>query len=199
MIDVLPRPATVTPPVDPAPLADWTRRIRAGDLSAFEALFRALHAPLVRFARTYTPRPEAADDVVQEAFARLWERRDRLDPERSVRALLFQAVRNRALNASRDRRTREDLLQQHAEAPASGPLLPDDLAHGETLGAHLRRCLDALPDRQREALTLTRLDGLSHAEAADIMGCAARTVNNHIVRGLHTLRERLHAFDPDAF
>ena len=183
------------PPDDDA-LAEWARRVRAGDLDAFEALFRHLHPMLTRTARALAD-DAAADDAVQEAFARLWERRDRLDPSRSVRAYLARSVRNRLLNAHRDVATRRALLEHGAPAPAPPPP-PDAQAHRADVAGRLQALLRGLPERQRAAIALTRFDGLTHAEAADVMGCSARTVNNHIVRGLRTLRERLLALDPDA-
>ena len=187
------------PASDDPSLSDWVRQIQAGDVCAFEALFRHLHPMLTRQARQYAPDPDAAADAVQETFVRLWEHRDRLDPERSVRAYLARSLRNRLLNAARDVQTRRTLLDEH------GPLLhttrpprPDEAAQGVALAERLRDALALLPDRQRTAISLTRFDGLSHTEAADVMGCSARTVNNHIVRGLRTLRDRLHAHDPHA-
>ena len=154
---------------------------------------------LTRIARQLAPSDSDAADAVQETFVRFWERRDRIDPELSVRAYLARSVRNRLLNASRDARTRQQLRDDRADdlAPFHPPR-PDEAAQGTALADHLRLSLGHLPDRQRTAITLTRFDGLSHAEAADIMGCSARTVNNHIVRGLRTLRDRLQAYAPHA-
>lgn len=97
--------------------------------------------------------------------------------------------------------TRAALLESHAAHVADAPHAPppDEALQGATLAERLRAGLDALPDRQRTAISLTRFGHLSHAAAADAMGCSVRTVNNHIVRGLRTLRERLEATDPDGF
>ena len=189
---------TPSPASDPA-LADWARGVRDGDLAAFEALFRSLHPMLSRIARSIAADEAEADDAVQETFARLWEQRARLDPERSVRAYLARSVRNRLLNASRDTRTRAALLAENAAelTPQHAPR-PDEAAHGASLAERLRAFLAELPDRQRTAIALTRFQGLTHLEAADAMACSPRTVNNHIVRGLRTLRGRLQAYDPDA-
>ena len=189
---------TPLPTPDPV-LAEWVRGARSGDVDAFESLFRHLHPMLHRVALRLTGSAAEADDAVQETFARLWERRAELDPGRSVRAYLVRSVRNRLLNAARDAQTRRTLLATHADAlaPAGGPR-PDAVAEGASLAGRLGALLDALPERQRMAIALTRFEGLSHAEAAEAMTCSARTVNNHIVRGLRTLRSRLRAADPDA-
>lgn len=186
-------------PAPDLPLSEWAQGVRAGDLAAFEALFHALHPMLTRHARALAATPAEADDAVQETFVRLWEQRARIDPAKSLRAYLVQAVRNRMLNAVRDAQTRTSLLSEHALASADEAHAerPDEVAHGVALADRLTAFLAELPDRQRTALTLTRFDGLSHAEAAEAMDCSVRTVNNHIVRGLRTLRDRLQTLDPD--
>ncbi|MEM6328384.1 MAG: sigma-70 family RNA polymerase sigma factor [Bacteroidota bacterium] len=185
-----------TEPHDEPPYAEWCRRIRRGDSRAFELLFRDLHPGLVRFAGTLAESAAASDDLVQEAFVRLWERRDRLDPARSVRALLYQTVRNLGLNRVRDRSTRQDKLNGLAADAPAPIVLPDAHAEAADTGDRLRAWVADLPDRQREALRLTRFEGLSHDEAAEVMGVSPRTVNNHLVRALRTLRDRLHRLDP---
>ena len=82
----------------------------------------------------------------------------------------------------------------------TGRTAPDEAlaeAEAKALDARLQAWIADLPDRQREALTLSRFDGLSHAEIADVMGVSPRTVNNHLVQALRTLRDRLHHFAPN--
>lgn len=174
--------------------ATWSRRIAASDEAAFEALFRELHEPLVRFATGLTSSADVAEDLVQDAFVRIWNNRERLDPQRSLRALLYRSVRNLAYNAVRDRTTHD---QKHEEMPSPAALpLPDVQTEAAALGERLRTWIAALPERQQEALTLSRFDGLSHDEIAAAMEVSPRTVNNHIVAGLKALRQHLLAYDP---
>lgn len=166
----------------------WCRRIKASDRTAFRAVFDALHDPLARYALQITGREAAAQDIVQYAFTTLWEMREDLNPEKSLEALLFRIVRNRAYNTERDRRTREtkkEALKQDTEPvrPEIGAKLDAD-----RLEADLRARMEALPDRQREALALSRFEGLSHDAIAEVMGISPRTVNNHIVKALEKLR-----------
>ena len=181
-------------PDSDAPSPDLVRRVRSGDRAAFERLFRSLHGPLVRYAAALAP--DGAEDAVQDAFVALWRRRATLDPGRSVRALLYTAVRNALLNRTRDVRRRDEL---HGTMPApDAPDRPDDATEAALLGARLHEWIDELPDRQREAFRLSRFDGLSYAEVADVMACSVKTVENHVGRALRTLRDRLRAVAPDA-
>ena len=182
-------------PETPDPTSALAARVRRGDRVAFEALFRATHGDLARYARTLAD-PAEADDAVQDAFVALWRRRATLDPARSARALLYTAVRNRLLNRQRDDARRRDLLDT-MDAPAAPPL-PDAATEAADLAALVRDRLAALPDRQREAFGLSRFDGLSHAEIAGVMGCSVKTVENHVGRALAALRDHLRRFAPDA-
>lgn len=172
--------------------AAWCRRLRDGDPSALEAVFRSLHGGLTRFAARHLDADDAdaAADIVQDAFVRVWEGRERLDPHRSLKAFLYQTVRNLALNRGRDSRNRAALLAERYEAPVRDPLKPDDAFERASARRRVEGWIDALPDRQREALRLSRFEGLDHKEIAEVMGCSPRTVNNHLVKALRTLRER---------
>ena len=164
------------------------------DRAEFEALFRELHGPLVRYARSLSS--SGGEDAVQDAFVTLWRRRAALDPTQSVRALLYTAVRNVLLNRSRDARRRDELHGTMAAPDA--PHQPDQEASAALLSAHVRKAVQALPDRQREAFGLTRFDGLSYAEVAAVMGCSVKTVENHVGRALRALRDHLLRVAPDA-
>jgi RNA polymerase sigma-70 factor (ECF subfamily) len=172
-------------------LETWCRRIRDSDREAFEAVFDALHDPLARYAFQIVGRKAAARDVVQYAFTSLWDMRDSLEPGKSLEALLFRIVRNRAYNLKRDRRTRQskhEVLQRDAEPVRPSPGADLD---ADRLEAKLRAWIKELPDRQQEALALSRFEGLSHDEIARVMEISPRTVNNHIVRALNKLRRWL--------
>ncbi|MEM8600100.1 MAG: RNA polymerase sigma-70 factor [Bacteroidota bacterium] len=181
---------TLQPAPDPGRMARWAASLRRGDGAAFEALFRALHPPLVRFAAGFVQSGAEAEDLVQEAFVRLWERRADIDPTLSVRAWLYRTVRNRALNQIRDRRRRADLLDAQPPRPTT-TAAPDIALEARALADRLRTLVAALPERQREAFVLTRVEGLAHTEVAEVMGIAASTVNVHLVRALKALRAGL--------
>lgn len=193
----LPAQALVStaPLPDSDPYSSWCRRLAASDANAFEELFRATHAMLVRYAGTFIRDHAAARDLVQDAYVRIWERRTTLDPRRSLKALLFRTVRNLALNRARDRRTRRDLLTDYEPDVYREPT-PDAHAEGREFGRHLDAWISALPERQREALRLSRFEGLSHEEIADVMDISPRTVNNHLVKALKHLRDCTAAYEP---
>ena len=170
--------------------------MRASDVSGLEAFFQAVHPALVRYAERFVP-PDTASDIVQDAFVRLWESRERIDPDRSLKAMAYSTVRNLCLNRIRDGQTRAELLAERSAY--DGPTLvgsPESEVLGRDFATQLEEWIDELPDRQKEALRLSRFEGLSHREVAEAMDVSERTVNNHLVKALRTMRDRIRAYDP---
>ena len=174
--------------------ATWARRLAGGDRAALGEVFDATYPALVATARRYTDDAAVAEDAVQDAFVTLWERRSALDPDRSLRALLTVSVRNRLFNHARDDGRRREI---HAGLPdAAAPETPDALAEAALLGERVRAWIGELPPRRREAFWLSRADGLSYAEIADVTGTSVRTVENHVGAALRYLRDRLDRLTP---
>lgn len=165
----------------------WSQQLQASDREAYTDLFDAMHAPLLRYATRLTHEEEAYD-IVQEAFASLWRIRASIDPDRSLKSLLYTLVRNEALN---QRRAMDRRRGRHAEYSPNREPSPSAQVEADALRSQLKRWIDDLPERQREAFRLSRFNGLSHDEIADVMDIAPRTVTNHVARALQTLRDRL--------
>jgi RNA polymerase sigma-70 factor (ECF subfamily) len=180
--------------------AEWCRRLKASDRAAYAAVFETLYEPLFRYVRSLTTERAAARDIVQDVFVRLWDAREGLDPNQSLKAYLYRTARNLAYNHQRDRETqseKEEGIRRDSNVRPAAPDPPDAAAQAGWLEEHLRSWIADLPTRQREALVLSRFEGLSHDEIAKVMDVSPRTVNNHIVRALKRLRSRVDNYEPD--
>jgi RNA polymerase sigma-70 factor (ECF subfamily) len=174
------------------------RRVAESDADAFETLFRTLSERVFRYVRGMTGNASAARDVTQETFTRLWTARDGLDGVERVEAYVFQIARRRVYNLHRDEKTRRDNETLLADAGVAGPPeAPDDELDSDMLRDLLDRWIQDLPERQREALTLRRMEHMSHDAIADVMGISPNTVNTHLMRAMNTLRDRLREHRPD--
>lgn len=171
--------------------SEWVNAIRAGDVSAFEAMFHAYHAPMCAFAYRYLGARDLAEEIVQEVFLFVWERREGWDVRSSVRSYLFTAVRNAALSYLRHervvRRKESEVRRLQPEPPPSPDL---EAVEAETVAA-VRRAVERLPERCRLAFTLHREQGLTYAEVAAVLGISPRTVEVQIGRALKSLRKYL--------
>jgi RNA polymerase sigma-70 factor (ECF subfamily) len=173
-----------------------TRRIRDGDVAAFEAAFRMHYAALCAFARHRVGSIDAAEELVQETFLRVWQNRERLDPAQSLRSYLYRAVLNHALNELKHRRVETRWLRLESTAPSSLDAGADDAVQANELAAAIAHTLDSLPDRCRLIFSMSRDQGLTYAEIGNILGISIKTVETQMGRALKALRAGLAAFFP---
>jgi RNA polymerase sigma-70 factor (ECF subfamily) len=165
------------------------RRLRAGDESALELLVVAYWQRLLRFVEGILDQEGGGEDVVQEAFIRLWMRRGELRFEGSFRAFLYTLTRNAAIDELR-RSGRRRTLSIRADPPVAPPS-PLAGVEASDLQAIADAAIAALPPRRREVFRLARREGLSYKEIAEVMGLSPQTVANQMSRALTELHEAL--------
>jgi len=165
-------------------------RIRAGDESAFDSVFRTHYAHLVRMAQSVVREPALAEEIAQEVMLELWRRRESLQVEQTFRAYLIRSTRNRALNHSRHQRIVEREAAAAAVDPPSSPSAEDEVL-GVELERAVRDAIDGLPEDCREVFQLSREQGLKYAEIATALEISVKTVEKRMGHALAELRQRL--------
>lgn len=179
---------------------DLLRRMGAGDEEAFRSFYLRHQRPIYRFALHMTGRPEAAEEVVQEAFMTLIHETGKFDPARGTpQAFLFGIARNHVRRlVESDKRfvplaEDDDLQVRVGRASLSyglGESLSDDLARAEII-ERVRRAVLALPEHYREAVTLCDLQGFDYSAAAATLDCPIGTVRSRLARAREMLLARL--------
>lgn len=171
-------------------------RLRRGDDAAYEAIFRQWYAPLVATTAALLRDTGPAEEVVQDVLLELWRRRESLTLEQSLRAYLFQASRNRALNYLRRQR-----VETRGEPTIAAAMPTPDQADTEVREAELREAIQVaiagLPDRCREVFELSRIQGLKYSEIATEMGISVKTVEAQMGKALRVMREKLAPWLPE--
>jgi RNA polymerase sigma-70 factor (sigma-E family) len=168
---------------------DVLAMVRAGtDRDSFAAVFNAHHRQAVRLAYLLTSDPHQAEDVVAEAFAKVYVRWQRGDV-RDVGAYLRRAVANEA-NSKLRRRYLERREAQRRAGDDRGVRTVDDVAADHD---QVWQAIQRLPDRQRKAVVLRYYEDLSETETAEILGCSVGTVKSQVSRGLARMQELLAA------
>lgn len=161
---------------------------------AFDALFRAHYAALYRFAYRLLGSRADAEEVVQDVFMYVWDRKADTEDSTRVRALLYRAARNKAIDRLRSRRTRQRLLTAEALPQRESVTPANQLEHDELLRA-VQRAIEALPERAGLVYTLSR-KGLTYEEIAESLGISVKTVENHMARAFRLLRQNLSDYLP---
>ena len=171
---------------------DIAARVRAGDEQALETLFRAHFASLCEFAVRYVREHALAEEIVQDLFADIWARRAGWQVRGPVRAYLFGAVRNRALNLRKRQATERDWEQDETVTEVRSlhrePERADDQVERDELRARVNAAVESLPERCRLVMHLRWREQMSHAEVAAVMGISVKGVEMQLARGLRALR-----------
>lgn len=172
---------------------DLATRLVAGDVSAFAELLESYWRPLVAYAARMLGVQDAADDVVQETFIRVWENRARLKPTQSLRGYLYRLTRNLVIDEVRRARIRSDRASMLGGEVAKPPT-PAEVTESEELGTAAARAIQGLPERRREVFVLAHLHDLTYRQIAEILGITPRTVANHMTLALRELRAALQPY-----
>jgi RNA polymerase sigma-70 factor, ECF subfamily len=164
--------------------------VEGGDADAFAALYDRHCRLAYSVAHKLTGEKQAAEDLTQDAFIKVWRSADGYRPERgSVRTWILSVVRNRGIDQLRAKATRRR-MQEKVEASALRSEPSEAFAqlwHEARLG-RVREALDTLPHFQQQVLELAHFSDLTHEEIAERLGLPPGTVKGRIRLGLEKLR-----------
>jgi RNA polymerase sigma-70 factor (ECF subfamily) len=162
---------------------------------SFEELFKTHFQGLSAYARTILRDEEAAEEVVQQVFVRLWEKRTALQIDKSMQSYLYRSVYNESMNQLKHREVR----RAHAQYVLAGgePEHADSrsLSYRE-LQLRLNEALNKLPEQCRTIFQLSRFEDLKYREIADRLNLSVKTVENQMGKALRIMRSELTDFLP---
>jgi RNA polymerase sigma-70 factor, ECF subfamily len=166
------------------------QQLVSGSKVAFDTLFRKYYQALCRFAFLFNGNKDEAEDAVQTAFIALWEAKSAITITRSLKAYLYQMVRNNALMQIRKSNTRLQYEQQYVETQEA--MIPDDKSFtDEEINNMVMKGMALLPDKCRTIFSLSRYDGLTYDEIAEYLEISPKTVENQMGIAFQKLREFL--------
>ena len=163
------------------------------DKPAFELLFENYFEVLCRFAFGYIKDRDASQEIVQDVFINLWNKRETIDPDRQVKSYLYTSVKNRCLNYIRDNKKFRSFyldVEVEMEIPDTNP----DLFSENETKIKIENALDKLPEKCRQVFELSRFEEMKYKDIADNLGISVKTVEVQISKALRILREELKEF-----
>lgn len=182
--------------ITPRPVDSRILRLKQGSEDAFASIFREYATGLLTFAwRKIGSRP-IAEEIVQDVFLDIWERRETLAPDMVIRAYLYSAVRYRVLNQYRstevERRFEERMTTESGVTDTAITFESSDaLLNVSELRSALIAAMRQIPPRSREVFVLNREHHMSYAEIAKMLGISIKTVEVHMGKALAILRTAL--------
>src|SRR6516225_5629795 len=176
-------------------------RVSRGDTESFEALLRRHRTPLLNYFSRMVQDPALAEDLAQELFLRVYQARERYQPEAMFTTWLYRIATNLALNAIRDRKPAEVAAEHAGEDLRDGepwvarwpdprPTVEQRLIQADR-ERMVRNAVEALPEKQRAAVILHKYQEVDYRQIAKILEVSESAVRSLLFRAYETLRARL--------
>ncbi|UCS92378.1 RNA polymerase sigma-70 factor [Echinicola marina] len=165
------------------------------DEKVFEKTFKGYFQGLHAYASVLLKDGDEAEEIVQNVFLKLWEKREKIQIESSLKAYLYQMVYRDSMNALRHEKVKHKHQNITKYQSASAPILKDE-GHDAELMENLKRALESLPEKCRKVFLLSRYESLKYQEIADRLGVSVKTVEAHMGKALKHLRVELADFLP---
>jgi RNA polymerase sigma-70 factor (ECF subfamily) len=167
------------------------QEIKAGNMFAFDALYRKYNKKLYKFGYSILKSTEEAENLIQDVFLNLWENRHKVEKNSSIKSYVFTITYNSAISIIR-KKARESQFIEYLKTlqDISVEAANVELEYNE-LTNKLDEIIKGLPQRQKEVYLLHKVEGLKYNEIAERLNISVNTIENHMSHALKTIRKKL--------
>ncbi|WP_127132937.1 RNA polymerase sigma factor [Pseudoflavitalea rhizosphaerae] len=164
-------------------------RMAKGDEAAFTALYRHYSGPLyLNFVRMVKDEV-IAEEIIQDLFSRIWQKRESISIEKNFSAYLYRTGYNLLMDFYRKVKRDRLLYEKFRQAAIENYSHIEEVLHLKDSQALVSKALDTLPPQQRRVFELCRIEGHSYKEVAEILGISPNTVKEHFVKANQAIRK----------
>lgn len=165
--------------------------IQTFSITAYEALFMEHYAALARTAYRLLNDTDAAEDIVQDVFCKVWEKKEELEITTSLKSYLFRMVINYSLNYLKKNKALQSRETAYGEEQDSEADTTSDQLHYKETEKRIEQAINGLPPTCKLVFVLSRYEQLSYKQIAAELDISVKAVENHIMRALKQLRNVL--------
>ncbi|WP_430972308.1 RNA polymerase sigma-70 factor [Sunxiuqinia rutila] len=167
-----------------------TKFLREGSKDAFRVLYDRYGVKIHRFAFGYLKSEEEAEELVQDVFLKLWDKRHLLNDSGNVKSYLYKVAVNSIYDFIR-RKNLEQAFQEFAGGRTDeADHTWDEVVYNDMM-AQIDRLMAQMPEQRRKIFKMSKEEGLSHDEIAETLGLSKRTVENQVYRATTFLKDKL--------
>ncbi len=166
-------------------------QLKEGNQASYRVLYSKYASKLFAFSRKYLQSNEDAEEIVQEVFLRIWEKKDNIDVMQSFSSYIFQAAKHRIFNGFRKKVNEQAYLDFLMFADHSSRNFTELAVDFQEIKQKSDLAIDSLPPKRREIFRLSRETGLKNKEIAEKLQISIKTVENQMGQALKFLREEL--------
>jgi len=171
------------------------RKLISGDECAFTTIYELFGERVYRLAFRFLKDREQSEEIVQEVFIKLWLSKENLDPEGNMWLYLFVITKRLSLNALRKICQSTDLSEKLIRYINDEHNSTEEEVFVRDLEQYAEKIIDKLPRQQKLIFRLSRIEGLSYKEIAELQNISPNTVKNHMIEALKTLRSHFKSTD----
>lgn len=164
--------------------------LRAGSVAAFEEVFKRHWEPLYLIAKSKLRSHDEAEEVIQNIFSVLWEKRESLFIT-NLTFYLNTALRNRILNLIRDKVPQEKYWTYYKSFMEEYQNVTDQTVAFSDLNDAVELAVSHLPEKSRQVFKLSRIEGRSNAEIANLLHVSEKAIEYHLTKSIKALRLHL--------
>jgi len=164
-------------------------RLAEGDQYAFEQIYLSYSPKIYRKILQLVKQPAIAEELLQDVFVKIWEKRQVLDNEKSFKSYLYTIAKNMVVDlfrrAALDRQMLEKFIIDNTELHYPFEPTEDHEAQSKII---IQKALETLPLQRKRIYTLIKLEGKSYEEVAELLGVSTSTINDHVVKATKSLK-----------
>ena len=168
--------------------------LRDGNLPAFNKIFRAYYNNVKHYIRDFVKSMEVAEGIAQEVFIKLWEVKERVDPERNFGAFLFKIAHNLSLKYIQKKQKEDAFLAEMAYS--SEGISTDDEYMNRELLKRIDEVVEQLSDQKKKIYQMSVIDGDSIEDIAEKLNINHRTVSNTLRLAINEVKEKIKVIIP---
>jgi RNA polymerase sigma-70 factor (ECF subfamily) len=165
----------------------FIRLIGEGDERVFKYLFDTYFVSLCRFMHVFLENEQEIEEEAMDIFIYLWKNPEKIRPNLSIKAYLFQSARNKCLNVLRNKKRFVPIEEIENSITAEDP----SILEMEELNFLIQQAILSLPEKSRNIFLRSRNDNQTYQEIADSMNISIKTVEKHITHSMKTIKKFL--------
>jgi RNA polymerase sigma-70 factor (family 1) len=164
-------------------------QLKVGEEKAFEQLYHLYSLRLYGFLLKLVKDEEIAQDLLQDVFIKIWNKRETIDPEKTFRSYLFRIAENNVIDFFRKAACDKKLQSKLTAACTEIYSHIEETIYSREHTSMLNQAVNQLPPQCRLVFTLCKLEGKSYKEVSQILGISVATISNHLQKASRSIRQ----------
>ena len=170
---------------------ELTKLIKEGNKSAYERLFKEYAPKIYHFSLSYLHNVADSEELVQDVFLKIWEKREMLDQSGNLKAFIYKVAINTIYDFIRRKNVEyafKDYVEAHADNSSTNTW--HEVIYNEMQG-QLNNLIEQFPEQRKKIFKMSKQEGLTNDEIAKELNLSKRTVENQLYRAIAFLKENL--------